>query len=150
MEVSMASLSPLIEEVIGRGNSAEITVEGTSMQPFLRHRVSRVRLYRADRVKNGDVVLYRRDNGAFVLHRIVGIRDGAYTMCGDNQYVLEHGIHRDQILAIMTAYARDGVHFLDSSSFGYSVYRVLWMRTRFLRRLVGKAKRGVARLIRRS
>ena len=147
MEVNMASLSPLIEEVIGNGTAAELTVAGNSMHPFLRHNVSRVRISRADVLRNGDVVLYRRDNGAYVLHRIVKIKNGSYIMCGDNQYVLECGIRRDQILAVMTSFSRDGVRWKDALSFGHKMYSALWSRSRLVRRTFRGAKRRLARLL---
>ena len=145
----MASLSPLIEEVIKSGNNAELTVFGTSMEPFLLHGVSRVRLSKVENLTNGDVVLYRRDSGAYVLHRIVAIKNGFYTMCGDNQCVLEHGIRRDQILAVMIAFSRDGSEWNDSSEIAYKTYRVLWMRSRFARRVFRGVKWRIDRVLRK-
>ena len=53
------------------------------------------------------MVLYRRQNGAYVLHRIAAIgADGTYMMCGDAQTVLEPGIRREQLLAVVTDFAR--------------------------------------------
>ena len=87
--VSMQELAPAIVQAIQTGGSAELTVTGRSMTPFLQDRVSRVRLTAISQPKRGDVVLYRRQNGGYVLHRI-----------------LEPSIRRDQLIAVMTAFAR--------------------------------------------
>ena len=97
--VSMQELAPAIVQAIQTGGSAELTVTGRSMTPFLRDRVSRVRLAAISQPKRGDVVLYRRQNGGYVLHRIAAC-------CGDAQTVLELSIRRDQLIAVMTAFAR--------------------------------------------
>lgn len=105
--VSMQELAPAIVQAIQTGGSAELTVTGRSMMPFLRDRVSRVRLTAISQPKRGDVVLYRRQNGGYVLHRIAACcGDGTYVMCGDAQTVLEPSIRRDQLIAVMTAFAR--------------------------------------------
>ena len=98
--VSMQELAPAIVQAIQTGGSAELTVTGRSMTPFLRDRVSRVRLTAISQPKRGDVVLYRRQNGEYVLHRIAACcGDGTYVMCGDAQTVLEPSIRRDQLIA---------------------------------------------------
>ena len=106
--VTMQELVPAIMQVMQDGGSAELTVTGRSMTPLLRDRVSRVRLAAVSQPKRGDMVLYRRQNGAYVLHRIAAIgADGTYMMCGDAQTVLEPGIRREQLLAVVTDFARD-------------------------------------------
>ncbi len=149
LDVDMASISPLITEIIAGGGSAELTVSGNSMRPLFEHRVSRVRLSAADRFRLGDVVLYRRDSGAYVLHRIVQQKDCLYTMRGDNQYVPEPGVRCDQILAVMTAFSRDGVRWHDCRSFAYVLYRVIWVRSCFLRRKFRVFLRRIFSLLRR-
>ena len=53
-------------------------------------------------MKKRDIILYKRDSGQYVLHRIVKVKDNTFTLVGDNQHELEHGIRLDQILAIVT------------------------------------------------
>ncbi len=142
--VDMACVSPLISEVLASGNSVELTVSGNSMRPLLTHRVSRVRLSATDRFQIGDVVFYQRDSGAFVLHRIVKRTGLVYTMRGDNQIVAEPGIRHDQILAVMTGYSRDGIHWHETGHVPYVLYRVYWIHSWFLRRLLRAVKRRIA------
>lgn len=150
-EVRMASLSPIMEEILSNGGTVELTVTGNSMYPMLRHRVSRVRLRRAEALAVGDLPLYRRENGAFVLHRVVAREGETFTCCGDNQWVLEPGIRQEQIVAVMTHFAR-GKRWVSAQSRTYRGYWRFWVWLRPLRRLVfgglRRSKAALSRLIR--
>ena len=62
-----------------------LPVTGSSMLPFLVPGRDSVLLARPGRrLRRGDMVLYRREGGGYVLHRIVACqRDGAFAMAGD-------------------------------------------------------------------
>lgn len=124
--VSMQELAPAIMQAIQAGGSAELTVTGRSMMPLLRDRVSKVRLTAVSQPKKGDMVLYRRQSGAYVLHRIAALgADGTYVMCGDAQTVMEPSIRREQLLAVVTDFARGG-RWRSCDQLGYR----LWWRAR--------------------
>ena len=103
------------------------TTVGRSMRPFLRSGEDMIRVDArgTERMKAGDVVLYRRKTGKYVLHRIVRVRKGDYVLCGDNCWQLEPGIQDDQILGVLTAVIRKGKP-VDVSSFGYKLKVNLW------------------------
>ncbi|MBQ5390686.1 MAG: S24/S26 family peptidase [Clostridia bacterium] len=101
---SLDELYPLIADVIARGESFRLYPRGTSMQPMLYEGRDSVLLGAADRIETGDVLLYRRTNGAFVLHRLIEKRGGKLTMCGDHQCELEYGIAEEQVLAKVVGY----------------------------------------------
>ncbi|MDO4846276.1 MAG: S24/S26 family peptidase [Oscillospiraceae bacterium] len=81
---------------------------GTSMLPLLRQREDVVVIRPCENVRFLDVVLYRRDDGQTVLHRIVGFRDGKYILRGDNQTVNEYGVPRERIIGKLSAFYREG------------------------------------------
>ncbi len=149
LDVRMVSLSPIMEEVIAAGGTVELTVSGNSMFPMLKHRISRVKLSPAGQLKVGDLPLYRRDNGAFVLHRIIRDNGETYSMCGDNQYILERGIRPDQIIAVMTAFSRDGKKWTKSDNVLYTIYVRIWMLVRLLKRLVHGVQNRLRRTLKR-
>ena len=68
------------------------TTVGCSMRPMLRNRRDRVIVLPVgeERLKKYDLPLYRRPDGKYILHRIIGVRDGEYIIRGDNTYVREH------------------------------------------------------------
>ena len=82
--VSIAELMPLIEEKLASGGEAVITVKGTSMNPFFLDGKTSVTLTKPTLpLKRLDVILYETDNGAIVLHRIIGKKGEYYRTEGD-------------------------------------------------------------------
>ncbi len=108
--MTVAQMRPLIDRALSSGGIFTFTPNGTSMLPLLRPGEDSVELTAPDGAGTGDIVLYKRENGAYVLHRIVSERDGSFVMCGDNQYKLEYGIKPEQIVALVSAINRDGEH----------------------------------------
>ncbi len=147
--VKMSNLSPLICEMLESGGCAEITVTGNSMRPMLRHRVSRVRLAAPGELRTGDVPLYKRSNGSFVLHRIIRINGDEFTMCGDNEGFPEPGILRDSIVAVMTHFSREGKKWTPCTSTLYRIYIRLWMLSRPVRYLPQIAAAKLKRIVRK-
>ena len=109
-KINMESLLPFIEEAFNRGLDFQIPITGTSMNPLLYQNRDFVKIVRpALPLEIGDIPLYRRDDGTFVLHRVVGFKDnGEYIMCGDNQFVLEYGITDKNIIGIAKTLIIDG------------------------------------------
>lgn len=111
-QVSMAELLPFIEEAFSKGMTFKIPITGTSMNPFLVAGRDYVLIKKPEfPLEIGDVPLYRRDNGAFVLHRVVDKTEKGYVMCGDNQFILEQGIEDRHIIGVMCTVCRDGKTF---------------------------------------
>jgi hypothetical protein len=98
------------------------------------------------RARKYDILLYRRNNGKYVLHRVVGIGETGYIMCGDNQASLEPGITDAQIIGAVAAVWR-GEKRIGVFSAPARIYQSLWcfMPLRksvfFVRRAAGKLKR---------
>ena len=133
-EVSLAELMPLIEEQLESGKSVRFSPRGVSMLPMLRQGRDQVTLTALHgSPKKYDILLYRRSDGSFVLHRVVKIGN-TYTCIGDNQFVYEKDIKRDQIIAVVSSFWRDGREYSTTSP-TYKVYCVLWHRSRLMRRL---------------
>ena len=112
-KVTMKELLPFIEEALNNDKTFTIPITGTSMRPLLIAGRDTVKLKKCDtQLKKGDLPLYRRKDGAFVLHRVVKVEaDGTYTMCGDNQFLKEKGITHSQIIGVVTEITRNGKTF---------------------------------------
>ena len=130
---SMKDIGPLIEEMVGQGDVFRLTVSGTSMMPFLRNNRDEVVFASLDgrTLKRGDILLYKRREGTYVMHRLYRIeKDGTYTFIGDHQYKVEEGIRREQIKAYVQYAFRDGKKidcekgFLRDVMTDYMVFRV--------------------------
>jgi len=134
--VSIKDLAPVIEETVKSGSKAELTVTGHSMMPLLFDRISRVRLTESSDFKRGDMVLYRRVNGDYVLHRIVRADENeCFSICGDNQFVLETGVRYNQIIAKVDAFARRD-RWCDCSNLIYCIWWRFRLADRPLRRFL--------------
>ncbi|MBQ8696126.1 MAG: S24/S26 family peptidase [Clostridia bacterium] len=110
-ELTVAEMLPLIEETIGSGGVFTLYPKGDSMKPLVRQGLDAVELCAIDTVTVGDIVLFRRENGEFVLHRIVDEKPDGYVFCGDNQCVLEGGIKAEQFIAKVSAILREGKRY---------------------------------------
>ncbi len=108
-KVNMATLLPFIEEAFERNQKFKIPITGTSMNPLLVQGRDFVFIEKPVLpLEVGDIPLYRRDDGAFVLHRIVDKSVKGYTLSGDNQFLLEYGITDEHIIGVVTSMCIDG------------------------------------------
>lgn len=124
---------PLIREALAAGQFVRFSPRGVSMMPMLRQGIDSVVLSPLpERLKKYDLPLYQRDNGKYVLHRIVGAGD-TYTCMGDNQFTPEGGLRQDQMLAVVTAFYR-GEKKHSVTEPGYLLYCRVWHHSRGLRR----------------
>ena len=132
--VNMSELYPLMKDILDSGGSFSLTVTGSSMFPFVLGGRDQVTLSPLQgKLRKYDLPLYRRKDGAFVLHRIVKVeKDGSYTCCGDHQWGLEKGLDQSQMIAICTEYVRKGKRFSNRNIF-YRCYRILWTWIRPIR-----------------
>ena len=132
-QVETKVLLPFLEELLAAGKQIRMTVTGSSMYPLLRDRYDSVLLSPLKTPKKYDIVLFVRDTGEAVLHRIVKCRKEGYTFLGDNQLILEGPIARSQMVAVVTGFYR-GEQYVDNNTLWYRVYRVIWCRAWCFRR----------------
>jgi hypothetical protein len=97
---------PLLQE----GHTVEITPIGSSMFPLFDHENGQAVLAAADvsKLRRGDVVMYRREGGMLVLHRIWRVKKDGFYMVGDNQTEIEGPLRAEQIKAVMVSFVRNG------------------------------------------
>ena len=148
VKVPMESLYEVILLQLQNGGKATLVVTGISMKPMLtEHRDSVVLAPITKDPAPGDIVLYRRENHQFVLHRIIRETPEGYLFSGDNQYVLET-VTREQLLAVVTGFTRKGKQY----SVAQPMYRLyVWIFTKLfcLRKGYIKVRRGAGRVWRR-
>ena len=139
---------PLIRERLVEGQSVSFSPRGTSMLPMLRQGVDSVTLSPLPKqLKKYDLPLYQRDNGQYVLHRIVGVGE-TYTCIGDNQFELEPGLRPDQMIALVTAFTRDGKR-IEVTALGYRLYCRVWCAIRPVRHLWKRIRAVLGRVKRK-
>lgn len=107
-KITLDEIYPAIKETLLGGGTVELPITGTSMFPLLKAGRDTVIIKSDTDYKIGDIIFYRRDDGHFVLHRIVGTDENGYILCGDNQTVLEKNITEKHIIAKVTELHRHG------------------------------------------
>lgn len=101
------------EDILRTQGKLVFTNTGGSMMPLLRqHRdLLIIAPPPKGRLKLWDVPLYKRDNGQYIMHRVLWVRRHDYVMCGDNQWYPEVGISDRHIIGVLEAVNRDGKVF---------------------------------------
>ena len=117
----LSDFEPIIREVVESGGEFVMKTHGTSMLPLLHDGSDSVVLASKSYFEIGDVAFYKRPNGQYVLHRIVGKRADGFVMRGDNQIINEYGITSEHIIAVMRAFIRNGKR-TDVSDADYQKY----------------------------
>lgn len=123
VSASIEEMLPIIEEKLKAGGEVTFSPQGISMWPLIVPPRDSVTLKAiSDGVKGGDIVFYRRQNGEFVLHRVLKVKkNGDLVLRGDNQLWKEYGITTQMVLAKAVSVNRKG-RDIDFSSFGYRLY----------------------------
>ena len=125
-------LMPFIREQLAAGESVKFTPQGTSMKPMILGGRDQVIISpKPEKWKKYDISLYQRDNGQYVLHRIVKVGQ-TFTCIGDNQYEYEEGVRPDQTIAIATGFVRKGKTY-STTQMSYRVYCRCWHWSRGIR-----------------
>lgn len=98
------------EDILAEHGTLVYTNTGDSMMPLLReHRdVLVIKPKPEGRLHRLDIAFYKRDNGNYVLHRVLWVRKNDYLICGDNRTWVERGIQDRHILGVLDAVVRDG------------------------------------------
>ncbi len=105
-----------------------LKVTGGSMLPFLAGNRDSVNLTKhTENIKKGDILLYMRDNGKCVLHRVINVRDATIDFLGDAQTTVEHSIKKENILAMCTSATRKGKLITDKSPV-WLFYKYIWIK----------------------
>lgn len=132
----MLSMISSFEEQLRRSGRLVYYNVGDSMMPLLRENRDLMVLTVPQRpIKKYDAVLYKRENGQYVMHRIVAVKPDGYVMCGDNRYCKEYGVKQEQILALLTSVVRKGRE-INCDSFKYKLYVHLWCDFFYVRALI--------------
>lgn len=144
-------IKPLLEE----GQTIEIHPSGFSMYPLITSPSDSVIVCPIDKnpLKTGDILLYRRNSGLLVLHRICRIKKDGFYFTGDNQTEIEGPLQAQQLLAKVTHIRRKGHTF----STKHPIYRIcsrIWLILRpvrpFISRPIGKVWRMFQRAVQKN
>jgi len=142
---SLSEYDETIRMVLDSGGEFRIYPKGRSMLPLIRQgKDSAVLVKPSGFLKAGDIAFYLRDDGHYVLHRVIEScaeesSDAVYVMCGDNQCDPERGVRHGQIIGRVSRIYR-GDKPVGEKSIPYRLYLFVW-RSFFIRRIYFKLRR---------
>ncbi|HBL41458.1 MAG TPA: hypothetical protein DDY98_07830 [Ruminococcaceae bacterium] len=129
--MAMSEIEPYLHEAIRKGESIRVRVKGSSMSPFFKDGKDSVYFSALPKraFRSGDILLYKRTNGVYVMHRLYRNQNGMLTFVGDNQNVLEHSVRTEQVLAYVRYAVRNGKE-LDCEHSILNRFMILYMKMR--------------------
>lgn len=107
---------------------------GNSMWPTLKNRGQSVIVKKKEgRLKEYDVAFYQRSNGAFVLHRVMEVKENGYVMLGDSQYNRED-VLEEQVFGVLEGFYR-GKKYVTVDNPRYLKKVKKWFKHAFIRKV---------------
>lgn len=104
------------------------------MYPLLKNHRDSVYIEPPKNLKKYDVVLFRRQSGQLVLHRILKIDNDKFYICGDNEFFKEK-VHKRQIIGKMTEFCRNEKNG-KTSDLKYKIYSHCWCSSFFIKKIL--------------
>lgn len=130
----MDQLIQLVQLQLAESGSASLVVTGNSMLPMLRHMKDKVLLAPPKKFGKGDIILYQRDSGKYVLHRILQKKEGYAICCGDNQWEKEW-VEDTWVLAVVTDFYKLSKKYSVTGKW-YQLYKWSWIALFPVRRIL--------------
>lgn len=125
-----------VERLLSQGTTVTIMTKGNSMLPFIVGERDSVILKPYGEPCVGDIALAHLDNGAYVLHRIIGISDsGVITLMGDGNIRGTEHCHASKLCGKAITVIRKGRKCNPDSKSWIFMFR-LWRKMLPLRRYI--------------
>ena len=127
-----------IERSIKELGYAVVPITGTSMLPLLKEGRDLVELEPCsqERLKKGNVVLYKKNDGTLVLHRIIKTENGEFfTVLGDHQFKNAERVNKNQIIAVACGFFIKG-RYVNEKTRWYRLYKKIWLCNLNVRRII--------------
>ena len=108
LQIPMEELIKVVRLQLETAGRANLTVTGYSMLPLLRqYRDAVILAPVSGSLKPGDIALFQRESGQYVLHRVISVTPEGYRFCGDNQAEPET-VTQTQLTAVVVGYIKNG------------------------------------------
>ena len=128
----------MLRDLVNEGKECRLLISGSSMAPFLVHERDSILFSKPDReLRRGDMVFYQRDNGQFVMHRILKVKPEGLYIIGDAQTEVEGPVKPEHVFALVTKVNRKG-KWIGPGNFWWWFFSTVWLRLFPVRRLILK------------
>lgn len=118
-----------LSEILKADKNVPLNVTGNSMLPFLKENRDKVILTKfASPAKKGDILLLKRPDGSYILHRATKVIDNKIWLTGDFQSVTE-GPFDDSLVIAKVIKVRRNNKWYNKNSHLWQFYSKIWIRT---------------------
>lgn len=127
-----------LRDLVNEGKECRLLISGSSMAPFLVHERDSIIFSKPQReLQRGDMVFYQRENGQFVMHRILHVKPEGLYIVGDAQTEIEGPVNPSQVFAVVTKAQRKG-KWIGPGDFWWWFFRTVWLRLVPVRKIILK------------
>lgn len=145
--VRLGDVASEICGILDECGEVSFVYDGRDMLPIIRSGRDLVTVMSPETdIKINDVLLYRRENGDFVLGRVIYINDGLYVMRGDDRSINEYNIKSEQIIGKMISFDRNSKTCTVTDK-GYKIYVAFLPIVFFFRKIGVIAKSRIIKFI---
>jgi hypothetical protein len=138
------------DEQIEKEGKILVSPLGISMMPILRQKRDIMLIEKISKpLKVKDAVLFKRESGQYVMHRIIRINKDGYDIRGDNCINTEYAIKPSQIVGIMTGFYRDEKFIDCKKNILYRTYVIFARPIYYFRRYSAAIMRRIKNCLRR-
>ena len=141
--VKIEAMMPLITEQLLEGKKPIIPIKGTSMRPFYLSNLTHVELSPPKHLKKHDAILFLSDNGNYILHRLIKIRNDVCITRGDALKKKET-VKKENIVAKVTRHQHNKA-WIDEKAPSFRFKLILWQCLLPLRRPLLRLERRLRR-----
>ena len=150
METRVIQNNLFFQEIASRiaeGERVRMRAKGNSMLPFIRDSKDEVVLEKPNKrsFQKGRLLLVQLSDKRYVLHRVEKIENNAVLLRGDGNLSILETCSVADVIAEVTTVIRNGKE-IKRGSFKWNMYRYLWPRNPFIRRVALGVYRRVSRL----
>ena len=127
MQLTTRQYLDILKEQVENGKEVSMVIAGNSMSPFLEH--GRDSIYfsaPSSSPKRGDIAFFQREDGQYVVHRLVKKDKSGCYFLGDNQTNIEGPLPENSIFAIVTKAKRKG-RIIGPKSFIWFFFKHIWI-----------------------
>lgn len=137
--VDIDAYLPVLCELLAQGKEVSLIITGNSMSPFIVHGRDEILISPPDgQWKKGDMALFKRTNGQYIMHRILRQEtDESLYFIGDAQQTIEGPIRPEQLLGKVTSVKRKG-KWIGPGDFWWEFFEHVWLNIIPLRPLCNK------------
>ena len=117
-----------------KNGTIAFVAEGYSMWPIIKHRGSSVIVEsKKERLTELEVGFYKRQDGTYVLHRVIEVLPDGYVMCGDSQLFIEK-VSEEQVFGKLVGFYKKA-NYVDCADEKYINKVKKWYKNKGLRKV---------------